>query len=389
MKRVIPKQSVAITTACLLLSPMASADISYTQHIRVVAAGAMSMLSSEGDVVTKVAGDKSRSESSIAMESKLVGALAGSGDTASIIRLDKQLTWNLLPEKESYTELSFTELRQQMAQLNQSLPQSGSGTLPVNEEACQWNEGDLQIEHPGGIQQVANIDTNRHVVRLKQTCSDPESGKTCELTWLMETWLAQKVPAEQEVRAFQRKYAESLGMGDALASIQGPGRSLISMFSGNWEKLEDEFEKMEGYPMRTIMQMGIGGEDCTTASGQPIALDAVWENATTSAYNAALDQAGREAGNAVGRAAGESFGQSVGGSIGGRAVGAAAGEIIGGLSGMFKKSKPEPEPQPAQQSADGQVTVFRITTEVTDWSESTIPAHEFEVPTGWKRLSGR
>jgi hypothetical protein len=77
----------------------------------------------------------------------------------------------------------------------------------------------------------------------------------------------------------------------------------------------------------------------------------------------------------------------VAGSIGGAAVGAAAGELIGGLTSMFKKKKTvEAEPPPPVATADQQVTVFRITTEVIDWSEITIPAERFDEPVGWKKL---
>ena len=103
MNRTIRKLSIAFTAGCLGFTPWAYSDLSYTQHIRVEAAGAMSMASSEGDVVTQIAGDKSRAESDIKMASSLAAAFAGGGKTVSIVRLDKQLSWNLLTEKQGYT----------------------------------------------------------------------------------------------------------------------------------------------------------------------------------------------------------------------------------------------------------------------------------------------
>jgi hypothetical protein len=220
---------------------------------------------------------------------------------------------------------------------------------------------------------------------MRQSCTDPDSGKTCDITWVMETWLAKKVPAEKEARKFQQSYAQAMGMGDVAQQVQGPGQNLLAMFSDNWDDVVDEFDKMKGYPLRTVMQMGIGGEQCTTASGQPIAMDEIWADASTAAYNAALDQSGYEAGSAVGRAAGESLGGSVAGSIGGAAVGAAAGELFGGLSSMFKKEK-QARPAPQATAEGQQITAFRITTEVTSWSEITIPADRFDEPVGWKKL---
>lgn len=375
----------------LLITRPVVADISYAQHVVVEGAGGMSMLASEGDILTQLSGDKSRSESTITMKSKLASMFAGSGTTANIVRLDKALTWNLLPDKKQYSEMTFAEMKAQMVKAQDAMQQSQGaqgGALPVSAEGCQWSGGDVEVEHPGGSEKIAGIKTKKHVIRMRQSCTDPQTKKTCDITWLMETWLAKKVPAEKEARAFRENYVKAMDMGDVMSHVEGPGQSLLAMFASNWEDVVDEFEKLKGYPMRTVMQMGIGGEQCTTASGQPIAMDAVWDDASTAAYNAAIDQAGYEAGGAVGRAAGESLGGSIAGSIGGAAVGAAAGELIGGLSGMFKKKKdkPAPAPEPVANDPNRQITAFRISTEVTSWSEVTIPPERFEEPAGWKKL---
>jgi hypothetical protein len=382
---------LVIFAAALTGSP-AFADISYEQRITVDAAGAMSMLASEGKVLTQLSADKSRSDSSLTMKSSLAGMFAGSGNTGSIVRLDKALMWNLLPDEQQYSEMTFAEVKAQMAKAQQAMKDAQAsgqpgGALPVSAEGCQWSQGEVQVEHPAGTEQVAGLATGKHIIRMQQSCTDKATAKTCDITWLMETWLAKDVPGEQEARAFNLKYAQALGMDDVMRQAQGPGQSLLAMFASNWEDVVDEFEKLQGYPLRTVMQMGIGGEQCTTESGQPIALDGVWADASTAAYNAAINQAGSEAGGAVGRAAAESLGDSVAGSIGGAAVGAAAGQLIGGLSGMFQKSAPEPaktEPQPA--AANAQVTVFRITSEVTNWSAAPVPGERFEIPAGWKRI---
>lgn len=378
-----------LVLSCLLLANASAslADITYTQRIQVEAAGGMSMFASDGEVLTQIADNKSRSDNKMIMKSAIAGMFAGPADTGSIVRLDKQLSWHLVPEKQQYTELTFAQARAQLAEARKAMQQSQSSgaPLPVSAEGCQWSEGKLEVEHPGGTEKVADIKTRKHVIRMSQSCADPDTGKTCDITWLMETWLAKKVPAEKEVRAFREEYANAMGLDDVMRQVEGPGQSLLSMFASNWDEVVDEFEKMKGYPLRTVMQMGIGGEQCTTASGQPIAMDELWSDASTAAYNAALNQAGSEAGNAVGQAAGESLGDSIGGSIGGAAVGAAAGKLIGGLTGMFSK-KPEPAAAPPATAEGQQVTAFRITTEVTSWSDDSIAPERFEVPAGWEKL---
>jgi hypothetical protein len=109
----------------------------------------------------------------------------------------------------------------------------------------------------------------------------------------------------------------------------------------------------------------------------------MWSEAGTAAYNAALDQTGAAVGSATGEAAAGAMGSGIAGAIGGAAVGAATSEIIGGLTGMFKKEKKE-KPQPAADAQ--QVTAFRVRTEVTAWSEVSIPDERFEVPAGWSEV---
>ncbi len=370
------------------LAVPASADISFSQRITVEGGGGLAMFSSSGDIITQIAGDRSRTESQMKMDSKLMGMMSGSGNSGSIVRLDKALSWQLLPDKREYTEVTFAETREQMQQALEQLEQSGGGGLPVSDEGCQWSDAKLQVEKSDEREEVAGIKTRKHVIRMQQTCTDPETGNACDMTWLMESWMAKKVPAEKEVRGFHEAYAEALGLGDTARHVQGPAQALIGMFGDNWEEVVDELDDIRGYPLRSVMQLGMGGEQCKTASGQPIAMDEMWENASTAAYNAALDSASVEAGSAIGRATADAMGGSIAGNIGGSAVGAAAGEIIGGLSGMFRKKKsetPEPEAAPAPTAGSGQVTLFRVTSEVTRWSEVTIPAERFEEPVDWTR----
>ena len=371
----------------LAVTAQANADISYSQHISVEASGAMSLYSSEGTVLTHIAGDKARIENNIKMKSRLARTVMGSSATGSIIRLDKDLVWSLDTDKRHYTEQSFDQLRAQREEAMAAMEQSGQqgGGLPITADGCQWSEGDLEFERPRGKEKVAGIKASKNIVKMHQSCRDPSTGNTCEISWIMETWMARDVPAEKEARAFRQGWAEALGIGESMTTLQGPGAGLVAMFAGNWDEISAELEQMRGYPLRTQLKMEIGGEQCKTASGQAIAMDEMWGDASVAAYNAALDQTGRETGSAIGTATTESLGGGVGGSIGGAAVGAATGELIGGLTGMFKKKKPS-QSQPKTAPADARVTVFTITSEVTDWSEISIPDERFEAPAGWKKM---
>ncbi|MCB1843393.1 MAG: hypothetical protein KDI09_10560, partial [Halioglobus sp.] len=337
-------------------------------------------------VLTQIAGDKARIENDIQLNSRLARAFAGSGKSAAIVRLDKNLLWNLEPDERRYTELSMQDLRAQRQQAMQAMQsQQGSGqNLPVSAESCQWSDSEIEFERPRGKEKIAGIKASKNIVRMHQSCRDPKTGNTCEMTWVMESWLASDVPGEKEANNFRAAWANALGISEAIPAIEGPAAGLLGMFASNWEEIAGELEEMRGYPLRSTLQMEIGGEQCKTAGGTSIAMDELWTDASTAAYNAALQRSGSEAGSAIGTAAAESLGDSVAGSIGGAAVSAATSELIGGLTGMFRKSKETPPPQ--AESVSPRVTLFRISTEVTSWSEISIPRERFDEPAQWTKL---
>ena len=202
--------------AIVLSAQPAYPDISYDQHIKVEAAGGMSLLASEGDIVTLLSADKSRTESSITMKSKLAGMFAGSGKSGNIVRLDKSLTWTLLPDAQQYSEMTFAQVKAQMDQARQAMQDAQAsgqtgGALPVSAAGCQWTEGEVHVEHPTGTEEIAGLATQQHIIRMQQSCTDPKTAKTCDITLQMETWLARNVPGEQDnANQFEGKQQHAL-----------------------------------------------------------------------------------------------------------------------------------------------------------------------------------
>ncbi len=376
----------SVIALSLLISLPVAADVSYSQRITVDASGGMSMFASEGTVLTQIAGDKARIENDIQLSSGLARAFAGNGKSGTIVRLDKDLLWSLEPDKQQYSEQSMAELRAQREEAMQAMSsqQGASQGLPVAAENCQWSDSEIEFERPGDKEKIAGIKASKNIVRMHQSCRDAQTGNTCDLTWVMESWLARNVPGEKEANAFRSAWAQALGMSEAIPALDGPAAGLLEMFAKNWEEVAGELEAMRGYPLRTILHMEIGGEQCKTAAGTAIAMDELWSDTSTAAYNAALARSGSEASSAIGSAAAESLGDSVAGSVGGAAIGAATSELIGGLTGMFKKKKEAPKAEPA--SAAPRITVFRISSEVTSWRDSSIPKERFDEPAQWKKL---
>lgn len=197
-----------LTTLVTLATTNAFADITMQQSITVEAGGSMSFMSSESTVTTSISNDKSRSETKMAPKSGLMGSLMKNLDTTSIMRLDKDLIWELRPKKQPYSEMTFEQMREQMEQAMEQLEdvqQSGSvGALPASEEDCQWSDPKLTSTDTGVKQRFANVKAKQHIITIEETCTVPESGQTCVLTWTMENWMTKRMPGDDETMAFNQ-----------------------------------------------------------------------------------------------------------------------------------------------------------------------------------------
>jgi len=320
-------------------------------------------------------------------------------DTTSIMRLDKDLIWELRPKKQQYSEMTFEQMREQMAQAMEQLKdvqESGSaGALPISEEDCQWSDPKFESIDTGEKKHFANVKAKQHIITIEETCTVPESGQTCVLTWTMENWMAKRMPGDEETIEFNKALAEKLGTEEMLAGAQAMSRALLSMFKSGWEEALDEMSELKGYPVKTVMQMEIGGESCTAMSGQPIAMDGLWNNALEAGVNSASQNAGYHAGQAISKETRDAMGNSVGGSVAGSAAGAASSELISGLFKKFGKRKKKTEPEPTATatapagapSATGSTVLFRVTTELISINDDRISQDQFELPSGWKKVS--
>jgi hypothetical protein len=371
-------------------TPPAFADVTYHQSFTVSATGMMSMMGSNGTMTTMVSGDHARTENNIESTSAMMRKFAKNANTATIVRLDDQVMLQLAPEKKQYSEVTFEEMR---AQIDKSMKQldemSGQGGLPVSEGDCQWSEPEMDVKNTGEKQKFAGVKAEQTIISVSQTCNVAKTNKSCKMTWNLEYWNADKMPGGDEALAFQKGMAKAMGSEEVLGAAQAYSRGLLAMFKKGWDEVLQEGGKMDGFPVKTVMSLEMGGENCTTGTGQPIALDEVWGQAGEVGKNAAISSASGAAGSAAGNAAAQSMGNSVGGSIAGSAVGAASRELVSGLFNKMRKKKEKPKPveQTAAVSASDSVPIFTITTELTGVDKKSVADSQFVVPSGWKKVA--
>lgn len=390
-----PRHGIALFA--LAIAGPTVADVTVESRFEVEAGGGLGMLASSGTSTSMIAGDRARSETRITRRSRLAGAFGGDGDSVDITRLDRGLVWQLEPAKRRYREISFDQLRAQtdeaLAQLEAAQAQMGGagGTagLPVNAATCQWDGDGRPAIQRGETANIAGLDATRSTVTLRQTCRDPETGKACEITWTMDQWVAGSAPGGAEVQAFTERYAAALGISELVgAKAEGGAGMLLNLFGDGWEEVMAEARALEGYPVKSVMEMRVGGEACTMPSGQQIASADIFAGATVAARDAAVDQAATEAQRAMNQEIAEAAGAGIGGRIAGSAMGAFGNKLGGGLFGRNKnKTQETPPPEPATSAGPAEVVLFRVTNETTRVSSAPLAAELFDVDPGWQRVA--
>jgi hypothetical protein len=381
--------SIVAGVVTVLAAGSAAADITMKQHMEIQAGGAMSMMNSASTITISLAGDKSRSETVMEAKSGMMGRFMKNLNTTSITRLDKELIWSLVPDEKQYSELTFEQMRAQIEQSMEqlkSMQESGYSTLPVSDDNCEWSPPVMNVDKTGEDARFAGVKADQHIISVHQTCTDPTTGKACEVTWSMENWMAKRMPGDDELLAFQKTVAEKMGADELMSQAQGMSGALLAMFADGWGDALDEAGDLKGYPVKTVMQLEMGGENCTTPSGQTMAMDDVWGNAANSGLNAAAGSAAYHTGSAIGAGVADAAGNSVGGSIAGAAIGAASREVVSGMFNKFRKKKKEPEPPTAEEAGAASVALFRIVSELTSVSDDSVPGSQFEVPAGWEKI---
>jgi hypothetical protein len=401
----MPRTSPTPKLASFLLVPLvlaaiaARADVVIEESMNTDGVAGFSMLAMQGTTTRSLSADKSRTDSNVQFKSKLLSTFAGkSGNTSQIVRLDKGFIYEVQPKDKTYTERSFVDARAAMEKAMQQMEAASQQTqaqqpqqqLPISADESQCSSPVVESRQTGEQATIAGYQTSRQIVSLKQTCKDPKTMKSCDMVWSIEEWLTAQAPGMDESRAFALNYAKQLGLdASSLQAMQSRMQNAFSQYKDTWTDLMQKASSFQGYPLKSTMQMSMGGPECTTDDGTQVASDPVFADAVEAGIEAGVGTAAGEAASAVTQAAVEKVGGGAAGSVAGSAVGGFASKFGSSMmSKLHKKDTAQPKTEAAAASTDaGMIRLFRVQTETTAIRGDAIPASTFEVPAGYKKVT--
>lgn len=357
------------------VASVALADVTLQQRISVEGAGMMSAGNMSGTTKTVISGERSRTDSDIQLQSRIVRMLAhrAVGPTAEIVRLDADRIDRLDISRKQYTETTFEELK---ARLQKALDKSEENRSraeespkPMDESKCEWLEPKADVKRSGEKATYGGFEAERLTIVASQPCKDKETGAICEVALALDEWLAPKFTAREEEEKFHRAYAQKVGLD--LTSGRGGGpfgggdinqraQSMFGRYAGIWSEILTKTKDVKGYPVKASFSFAFGGAQCKNSQSQQ-----------QQQQNPDSDSSGG------------------GGGL--------AGQMAGKLGSLFHRKKDDsqgdasaqPGQAPATTLPNGLVPIITMTSEVLSVSTDSVSADVFEVPADFKKVDRR
>lgn len=371
----------SVLILALALPALALADVRLEQSISIEARGLISVFETEETLFAEISGDRARIEA-------WDGQPARTRVDAAIVNMDGHLRWELEPDERTYTTVGLGERRmrdEQDIEAIAQMPQGGPDALPITEDNCQWDRIRVDIHRTGEKQLIAGQRAEQYLMTAEQTCEVPDTRQACDVTWVLDYWSARRMPGSREAGDFRREFSDRIGTPEMLTLMPVVPRGLLALFEHGWEELAYEAEGLRGFPVKTVMSLHIGGKQCRNRSDQEITRDTVWSRVRKDSIQATKRSTAATAGQVV---AGQVL-QRVGGNLGGMIASGAANIYTqqAASKAMEREEKETPPVKVGAESAtervEGQVQIFRITTEVKSVRDDDLPGDRFDIPEGW------
>jgi hypothetical protein len=360
------RSTALVLTGCILgfAAGTAQADITIERTTSVEGVGGMAFANMSGTSKTSISGDRSRTDSDMKMQSKIIGFLARNavGPSAEIVLLDQDKLYHLNMNKKEYTEMSFEQLHAQMQKMSDQMNSSEERKQPsaVDQSKCVWLPAKVDVTKSGEKAQFAGYDAQRVTVTATQPCQDKDTGAICEIALVLDQWTSADFAESSEARKFYSAYAAKMGIDTSNSQdVSERAKALFSQYKGVWTEVAAKMQSVKGYPVKSSFTLGLGGTQCKDSNSQ--------QAQTSQTDNSSPSPSG------------------------------IAGAVVGKLGGLFQKKK-DPADAPAAPAAPaaaavamppGDVALMTVSSQVVAVSTNGVSPDAFTVPAGFKKIEIR
>jgi hypothetical protein len=379
--------------AIMIGAPGARADVTIEQKTTFD----LNIIKAHGTSTESTTADKQRRDSDTHCEG-FMSLMCGNSQSGEIVRLDKDVTWQLDPKHKTYRESPFPtpeqraeaerKMKEMMEKVKQCPAMQQQAAAPDTSK-CEMTPPTIDVKATDQHATIAGHDTQLTQVALSQSCRNAQTGDECKYALVMDAWLTQdQIAGVDEHKAFQMAYLKKLGLDPNSEFVQQQMKQFLAPYQDSLKQLAGKSGDLKGYPLKSAVRIAFGGEHCAAAKQQSASSgggSSTVGDAGSAAQNAATSASAGAAGAAASSAASNAAGNSVAGSILGSAAGAFSSNIVGGL---FKKKAAAPAPAAAATTNNGlppgMIQVGGFTSETTSIVQAPVPAAQFDIPADWK-----
>ena len=221
----------------LAMVSLADVVIETKSEMDMVGAGQINL-----DQVQYIKGDRSYDKSTTHIAGGMMAAMGGGKDQVNvqIVRLDKGVGWVLNPEGKSYTEFTFGDMKNTMAQQRER----GKQNAPMDE--YEWT---TDISKDIGTEKIMDFKCKGiRAVSVGVKKDDPKDS----VFITNEQWFCDNLPGGEEFTDFSDKLAELMGSGKGFLS-QMSLNPMLAKYGDQFEEIANEFNSIEGVPLKTVL----------------------------------------------------------------------------------------------------------------------------------------
>lgn len=331
----------------LLFAAVAFADVQVQTVSRTSLIGGLGNM--ESNSKTGYQADKRAEARDFKMVGGIVGALSkGTQSTTEITRLDKDLIWGLDPKARTYTERPIA-LPTQEELAGAKVEAKTSGTPPPSRHRVTKSE--LKVEKTGKTKDVNAFPCTEYLLTWELELQDTATREKVGQLMTMDFWTTPLTEQLKKLKAaeeeFNRKMAKKLGAEITGEDMQFLGAGMLTATYGldtkeaaaGMEKVSKEMAKIEGYPIVTEVTWKVKPDSAAMAKAKAEKEEEPEEKPTA--------------------------------SFGG------LGNLV--ANKIAKKLVKEPDPTKAD-------VLFSSYMEVKSVAVADLPAGDFEVPEGYKKV---
>ncbi len=362
---------------CLALPPFVFADFQYQETTKVTGGSIVKMMRVAG-VFSKQAREVGQPiTSTVLVKGNRMAHI--NPDYTEIIDLDKETITRIDLQKKTYTVMTFDQLKQQMQQAAEEARRQQAEHPQANQTPAQQDQQvqmnfAVNVRNTGASKEVSGLNAKEAILTMALEGQNKQTGEKGAFDITNDMWLAPDVPGYNEVREFQRRFAQKMGMifNQALRPSLAASNPAVLQGMGEMAK---EMSKIQGTPVLQITRMG------STPDGKP--LPAASEAPLPASSGPDMPSAGDVAKQGAEEGATAKMSKKLGG----------LGGALGGFGFGHKKKKEEEQQKQAdsqQKNQPPQAGVLMETTmEMGGFSSASIDDGRFQVPAGYQQIELR